>query len=227
MYGDGFSHTIDTIIRNHSGIGVKILKLESFYASSHSLSSWLRIAVKPGIEELTIRPCYMLKKKYKFPCSLLSDGVRDSIRYLKLGFCTFRPTAELGPLRSLTSLHLSHVCITEDELECLLSNSLALEELELGSCKGVICLRIPCELQCFSRLRIYPCGLKLIENKAPNLSTLELCGKPKLSLGEALQMKKFSMYHSDDVVCYARTELPPIMPNLDTLELSSGDEVQL
>jgi len=67
-------------------------------------------------------------------------------------------------------------------------------------------------------------SLKLIECKAPNLSTLVFCGKPKLLLGEALLMKTLRMSHSD-VICYARTELPSIMPNLDTLDLCSSDEV--
>ncbi|RLN05425.1 uncharacterized protein C2845_PM13G18260 [Panicum miliaceum] len=225
IYSGDFRDAVDRIMRNHSGIDVKILELRPFCIAYCNLNSWLQVAVKPGIEELTLRLCHLFRKKYKFPWSLLSDGVRNSLRYLELGCCTFHPTAKLGPLRSLTSLHLSHVRITGDELQGLLSNSLALDKLELIGCKGIICLRIPCELQCFSYLLISACmGLKLIESKAPNLSTLDFCGKPKLLLGEALQMKKLSMYNSD-VVCYARTELPSIMPNLDTLELCSTDEV--
>ncbi|PUZ43049.1 hypothetical protein GQ55_9G631000 [Panicum hallii var. hallii] len=206
-------------------IGVKILKLQSFHTSFRNLSRWLRVAVKPGIEELTLRAPNGFRKEYMFPCSLLSDGVRNSIRYLDLFLCTFSPTAELGPLRSLTSLHLSQVRITGDELECLLSNSLALEKLELSECRGIICLRIPCELQRFSCLIIFSCmRLKLIESRAPNLSTLDLHGKPKLSLGEALQLKNLRMGQSN-LLCYARTELPSIMPNLETLDLRSGAEV--
>ncbi|KAF8712669.1 hypothetical protein HU200_028429 [Digitaria exilis] len=183
-------------MRNHSGIGVKILELHPFCIAYHNLRR-----------------------------SLLSDGVRNSLRCLKLGCCTFQPTAELGPFINLTSLRLSNVRITEDELQGLLLNSLALEKLELIGCKGIICLRIPCELQRFSYLSTSGCmGHKLIECKAPNLSTLHFCGKPKLLLGEALQMKTVSMSHSD-LVCYARTELPSIMPNLDTLYLYSSDEV--
>jgi hypothetical protein len=200
-------------MRNHSGIGVKILKLQSFHTSFRNLNRWLRVAVKPGIEELTLRAPDGFRKEYMFPCSLLSDGVRNSIRYLDLFRCTFSPTAELGPLRSLTSLHLSQVRITGDELQCLLSNSLALEKLKLSNCRGIICLII------FSCMR-----LKLIESRAPNLSTLDLHGKPKLSLGEALQLKNLRMDQSN-LLCYARTELPSIMPNLETLDLRSGDEV--
>jgi hypothetical protein len=83
---------------------------------------------------------------------------------------------------------------------------------------GIICLRIPCELQHFSRFRILACGLKLIESKEPNLFTLDICGKPKLSLGEAVQMKNLSMHHSN--IFFVMLVLSchiSIMPNLDTL----------
>ncbi|CAO2164667.1 unnamed protein product [Urochloa humidicola] len=180
--------------------------------------------VHGGIEELTLRLSGGFRKEYKFPCSLLSDGVRNSIRYIELYHCTFSPTAELGPLQSLTSLDLWQVRITGDELECLLSNSLALEKLNLSQCERIICLRIPCELQRLYRLSISACTrLKLIECKAPNLWSLELWRNPILSLGEALQMKNLRMCHSN-AVCYARTELPSILPNLDTLYLSSSDD---
>ncbi|KAF2952552.1 hypothetical protein DAI22_01g343800 [Oryza sativa Japonica Group] len=223
-YGGDISHRIDSILGNHSGIGVKTLKLELSGTAYHNLDNWLQVAVTPGIEELTLMVC-RLEITYNFPCALLSDGVRNSIRYLELGFCIFRPATELGPFRRLTKLHLQYVRITGDELECLLSNSLALEQLALIHCDHIICLRIPCVLQRFSCLRVHGCvRLKLIESKVPNLSTLDLSGKAELLLGETLQMKNLSMRHPN-VVCYARSELPSSMPNIDTLALSSYDEV--
>lgn len=84
-----FCDIIDGILRNHSGLGLKILKLELGGISCFYLDNWLRVAVKPGIEELTLKPCRS-NPIYNFPCSLLSDGVRNSIRYLDLGVCSFR-----------------------------------------------------------------------------------------------------------------------------------------
>ncbi|OEL16702.1 hypothetical protein BAE44_0022279 [Dichanthelium oligosanthes] len=78
---------IDRILRNHSGC-LKVLELGLDGISCRYLDSWLRTAVTPGIEELTLRP---FRWKYNIPCSLFSNGVRKSIRYLKLGFCTFPP----------------------------------------------------------------------------------------------------------------------------------------
>jgi hypothetical protein len=133
----------------------------------------------------------MLYKKYNFPCSLLSDGVRNSIQYLQLGSCTFRPMAELGPLRSLRSLHLCSLRTTADELGCFISNS----PLKLYDCKEINFLKIPCMLQRLSCLSVVACWkLKVIERKAPNLSSIDFSGENiKLSLREALRMKDLRM----------------------------------
>jgi hypothetical protein len=202
MFGSE-AHAIDTndhILRNHSGC-LKVLKLNLDAIYCRSLDSWLLIAVTPVIEELTLLP---YRRKYNVPSSLFSHGVRNSIRYLKLGFCTFHPTAELGLFRSLTTLHLRTLRISGNELECLLSNALALERLVLLDCKEIICLNVPCVLQQLSYLEIIGCyRLKAIDSKAPNLSTFFLVGNiPKVSLGEPLQMKNLTLYRSD-VVCYA------------------------
>lgn len=54
-----FTKKVDNIMNKHSGIGIKIFKLEvgTVYNQKDSchldhLDSWLQIAVKPGIEEL-------------------------------------------------------------------------------------------------------------------------------------------------------------------------------
>jgi len=211
-------------MRNHSGVGVKILELGAYEISGCYFDSWLQFAVAPGIEKLKVT----LHKKYNFPCSLFTDlQVRNSIRDLEIVSCAFRPTTELGPFRSLANLILCYVHITSDELECLLSNSHALEKLELFNCKEIRFLEIPCVLQQLSCLRIQECRrLQVIENKAPKLSCVYLSTRrdAELLLGEATQMKKLTMY-CPYAVSYACAEVLPIMPNLETLVLGSEEEV--
>lgn len=218
------SSNIDMILRNHTGMGLKTLELNLGGEDSTFpyVDSWLQVAVAPGIEKLNL----ILYKKYNFPCLLLSDGVRNSIRDLQLDSCVFRPTSELGLMRRLTSLDLSFVRITGDELECLLSNSPALEQLELYSCKEIVFLKIPCVLRQLSCLTVLDCyRLQLIECKAPNLSIIDFSGeKIELSLGQPLKMKELYMCHPG-AVCYAYAELPSIMPNLETLVVGSAIEV--
>ncbi|CAL5004470.1 unnamed protein product [Urochloa decumbens] len=229
LYGENFHHKIGRILRNHSGIGLKTFKLDysgmcGFDGTSY-LDSWLQAALKPGIEELTLWLTETIRK-YNFPCSLLSGGVGNSLQNLKLQFIALHPTAELGPLRSLTSLHLCHVSRTWDELKCLLSNSLALEQLELVNCVEITCLKIPCALQRLSSLSVLAClDLDVIESKAPNLSSLFISGHSlNFSRVETLQMKKLDFSRSN-FIRYARAKLPSLMPNLETLVIDSGCEV--
>ncbi|KAL6856937.1 hypothetical protein ACP4OV_018319 [Aristida adscensionis] len=219
-----YSGKIDSILRNHSGVGLKTLQLclDDDSTTFPYVDGWLQIAVTPGVEELIL----VLHKKYNFPCSLLSGGVENSIRYIRLHSCVFRPKVEAGPLRSLTSLHLQSVCITGDELECFLSNSLALEKLDIFSCDEIIFLKIPGVLQQFSSLSVESCwNLQGIESKAPNLSYIALHSHGiKFSVGNASQMKDLDMTRAN-IVRYARAELPSMMPNLERLTLWSNEEV--
>lgn len=244
----------DHILKNHSGIGVKALKLEicdfPFFNNSCDLDRWLHIAVKPGIEELDLKlfstraalcrksshatlcrkiseAAFCRKKPhttvYNFPCSLL-DGSGKSIQQLHLTNCALRPTTGLGCLRSLTSLEFLYVRITEDELRCLFSSSIALEELTLRSCNELSFLEIPSLLQRLSHLVVWDCGnLKVIKSKAPNLYSFDYSGDLiPLSLGDSLQNLYIdALLGRRDVVHYPWADLLRMVPHLEDLEISS------
>jgi hypothetical protein len=223
-----FRSKVDQILKKHSGIGVKKLMIDmsEYYTTKDScyLNSWLLIAVTPGIEELALK--LSMRGEYNFPCSLLSNGSGDSIRYLKLGGCSMRPTAELPWLKSLTKVQLHAVCITGDELGCLLCNSFALERLVLRDCGEIVCLKIPCMLQRLRHLEVLSCGnLQVIDNKAPNISSFFYAGERiQLSLGDTLKMEYIHLLFSG-ALHYACVELPSSMPNLKIATIDSGSEV--
>ena len=54
--GGNLSPRIDSILKNHSGIGLKILRLNLCrqYNSFRHIDRWLQFAVTAGIEELTL-----------------------------------------------------------------------------------------------------------------------------------------------------------------------------
>jgi hypothetical protein len=162
--------------------------------------------------------------EYSFTCSVLSSTrAGNSIRYLKLGFCAFHPTAELGPLRNLAILSLHHVNVTDDEVEGFLSRWHALEQLNVKDCVRIICLKIPCALQKLSSLTVSKCcWLRVIESKAAYLSSLHFNGNVKLSLASNMQMKRLSIVRN---LYFARFELPSIVPNLETFHIISSTEV--
>ncbi|RLN28981.1 uncharacterized protein C2845_PM05G32450 [Panicum miliaceum] len=101
--------------------------------------------------------------------------------------------------------------------------------LELASCNEIICLKIPCMLEQFSCLTVSGCSmLQIIESKAPNLSTIIFEGNlVQLSLGQPLNVTSLDMQCSDETnfLCYAITKLPYVVPNLETLSLSSDSEM--
>ncbi|CAM0952015.1 unnamed protein product [Alopecurus aequalis] len=225
-----FIDRVDQIMINHSGIGVKRFKLDydGSYFDTSKLTSWLQIAVTPGIEELEISVCLPRKQEhYNFPCSLLSAGSGgNSIQGLSLRCCAFRPMAGLG---CLTRLHLSVVHITGDELGCLLSSSFALEELDVKNCREIICLKIPCLLHRLSKLTVSVRNTPtVIENKAPNLCTVSISSDIlHISIGDSLKVKCLKIFCLDEfsLVHHARAKLPANMPNLETLRIYSVGEM--
>ncbi|GJN12648.1 hypothetical protein PR202_ga30943 [Eleusine coracana subsp. coracana] len=144
-----FITIIDNIMKKHSGIGVKTFTLDLSAVTIKSdtcyfdhLNSWLQIVVKQGIEELNLilKPNHAV---YDFPCTLLSGETGATLRSLLLSSCIFRPTIGIC-LRSLTSLHLTAVCIEEEDLRHLLSNVPALESFQISGCYRIVSIRIPC-----------------------------------------------------------------------------------
>ncbi|EEC74772.1 hypothetical protein OsI_10542 [Oryza sativa Indica Group] len=212
-----------------NGTGMKKFEIE-FYGPSNAntyyhLNNWLEIAITSGIEELTLRLTPDVTK-YNFPCSLLSDGRGDLIQSLHLSHCSFRPTVEVVSLRSLTSLDLCLVRITDRELGILLSNSLVLEKLGIKYCDKINCLKIPCVLERLSSLEVFECySLQMVESKAPNLCSFCFGGEQvQFSIGEPLQMKNLQVIFPNSI-SFGRAELPFSMPNLETLNISSRCEM--
>ncbi|XP_044355168.1 uncharacterized protein, partial [Triticum aestivum] len=224
-----FTEIVDQIMKAHTDIGLKTFKLQCcgsrIYASR--LKSWLQIAVNTGLKELVLLlPVVHDAKYYNFPGPLLFNGSAKSIRYLKLKGCAFHPMAGLGCLRKL---HLSEVHITGDDLGCLLSNSFVLEELDLWRCNKITCLKIPSLLNQFNHLTVSGCKtLEAIENKAPNLCTVCIdTALVRLPFGDSFAVKNLDMLwpFEYNLVHYACVKLPRIMPNLETLGISSAGEV--
>ncbi|KAF0890802.1 hypothetical protein E2562_004287 [Oryza meyeriana var. granulata] len=225
---------IDHIIKNHSGIGVKVLKLQLFASwniSAAVLDKWFVHVIKPGIKELSLEMSSCIKRtEYNFPCSVLSNKAGGgTIQSLFLSSCSFHPTVTLGCNRSLTSLYLCKVHICGEELGQFLFNSFALERLVISDCNDIILFKVPCLMQQLKHLQVTECQmLQVIEIDAPKLSTF-IYGDVgvQISLGGPLQVKDILLmgFNEADTVCYARTKLPSIMPNVESLIVSSPNEM--
>ena len=223
-----FNSRADHILKKHSGIGLRTLKIEfcGYSANTHCyLNSWLEFALTPELEELTLL-LPLKKAKYCFPSSLLSSGSGNSIRHLNLSWCTFRTTVGLDSFKKLTSVYLHEVRITEEELGCLLSNSSALEQLNLTYCYKITCLKIPCHMKRLSCFSVLECDkLRVIESKAPNVSSFFISGgQLEVSLAESLEVKNITLSMDCAISC-APVKLPSVVPNLEILSIISSCEV--
>uniref|UniRef100_A0A453L7D4 At1g61320/AtMIF1 LRR domain-containing protein n=1 Tax=Aegilops tauschii subsp. strangulata TaxID=200361 RepID=A0A453L7D4_AEGTS len=161
-------------------------------------------------------------------CSLLFNGGENSIRYLYIAMCAFRPTAGLGCWTKLTRLLLSNVWIADDELEGLLSNCTAIQHLELKNCSEIVFLKIPL-LECLTFLRVSLCiNLQVIESDAPNLSTFCLFGGlVSILFGSDVKNIEVSClkFGPPNIVRFARTELLSGAPDVERLVITSPNEV--
>nr|XP_034602423.1 uncharacterized protein LOC117862971 isoform X3 [Setaria viridis]TKW06357.1 hypothetical protein SEVIR_7G237100v2 [Setaria viridis] len=237
--------TTKQVLGNHSGIGVKTLELKLSSCNKDDISSslldaWLQAFVKPGISELVVLlpECDAPDHQYNFPYSLLYDETGsslNSIQSLCLASCGFHPIKGprmLGCSRSLTKVCLQKVGVTGNELGIFLSICIALERLNLSNCSMITSLKIPCVLQNLRVLRLRLCSaLQTVESDAPNLSTIRYEGcRPllKFSLGDSLETKGLKMHATcmEDMIQYTGSNLPSIAPNLETLVLSTVDELK-
>ncbi|KAF8694223.1 hypothetical protein HU200_038355 [Digitaria exilis] len=144
-----FINRVDHIMQNHSGMGVKEFRLQTYPCSTIDpsiLDRWIQAAITPGIKEFELSLFELSDIKYSFPCSLLSGERGSSIQSLMLAGCSIRSAAQAGFMSSLTNLDLHSVDITGEELVCFLSNSYALEKISILNCDSIIFLNIPCQL---------------------------------------------------------------------------------
>lgn len=229
-----FIGRVDQIMTNHSGTGVKKFILQTYPCDNlhpSYVDRWLQAATTPGIEEFELQMPWCNKIEYNFPCSLLSTERGSSLQSFVLDHCAFHPAAEVGCLSSLTSVHLSSVHITGEELCSFLSRSLALKQLEIYKCNDIVCLKIPYELSHLIFLVVQSCRmLEMIESDAPKLSHFKYIGRPiHMSLGNPLQLSHIEMVSGtkSNMLYCARTKLPSIAPNVQTLFLTSLAEVSV
>nr|AAP53491.2 expressed protein [Oryza sativa Japonica Group] len=213
------------------------------------LDCWLRAFVKPGIVDITVLlpkcedddDCYYYYghdclPEYTFPCSLLSDDEDKitSLQSLSLSSCGFHPTEGmttlLGCWKSMSTVCLHRVAITDEELGFFLAGCLVLERLDLSFCNSIGALKIPSALRRLRSLRVRSCRmLRTIESGAPMLATVWYDGWPLLRfwLGGALETTHLEVHATrmGDVIQYAGSKLPSAALNLETLVLSTVYEI--
>uniref|UniRef100_A0A0D9W9V1 At1g61320/AtMIF1 LRR domain-containing protein n=1 Tax=Leersia perrieri TaxID=77586 RepID=A0A0D9W9V1_9ORYZ len=221
---------IDNILQNHSGVGVKTLKLNvstcfKLITADH-INNWLHAVIKPGILDIAVE-FPVDHRWFDLSCSLLSCA-GSSVQSISLFSCAFHPTLRTGCFKSLKTVYLKFVHITSEELECLLSSTVLLEKLEIRSCDQLTFLNIPSHLQQLTILHVVFCTrLQMVEIHAPKLITFYFRGPPMKILTSNSSCLKYMTLHGtlfSGMIHYARTKLHSFASNLQSLTLVSSKE---
>ncbi|XP_015696592.1 uncharacterized protein LOC102710527 [Oryza brachyantha] len=222
---------IDKIIQNHSGLGVKTLKLDVSTCfqliTVDQINNWLHAIIKPGMLEIALMFPLRSKRVFDLSCSLLSCAA-SSLQSISFFYVGFHPTLSSGCFSSLRSVCFRYVDITTEELGCLLSSTFSLQKLEINSCDQLTFLNIPSHLQHLTILNVSWCtNLQRIEIYAPKLTTFDFRGPPmKIITGDSSHLKDVTLHGAlfSGMIQYARTELHSFACNLQTLTLASVKE---
>ncbi|XP_066160493.1 uncharacterized protein [Oryza sativa Japonica Group] len=133
-YGGDISHRIDSILGNHSGIGVKTLKLELSGTAYHNLDNWLQVAVTPGIEELTLMRFSCLRVHGCVRLKLIESKV-PNLSTLDLSGKAELLLGETLQMKNLSMRHPNVVCYARSELPSSMPN---IDTLALSSYDEVV-----------------------------------------------------------------------------------------
>lgn len=154
---------------NHSG-PIEKFKLAAYCHPNHSdLDQWIQFLTEKGIKELILQE-FDSVKRFKLPSCLFSC---PQLSCLELYGCIVSLSPTFRGFNCLASLHLTHVSISSDTLEVLVSNCPVLESLMLLHIDHPSFLRI--NNPKLKHLKIDSKFEDICLQNAPLLSSVDIC----------------------------------------------------
>lgn len=179
-----FIETVNYIVQQHTGTGLNKFSIRFRLGKEHSdhLYKWIGFATasRARIIDIDLWPKRSkigpLAEVCDFPLELL--GVQDGpfIQSLFLKYVSIKAHSDLCGFRKIRRLLLHCVEIFGD-LPGLLSNCCALEDLELVSCRGVVHLNVPHQLNELRHLLISKFFARSIDFHVAGLAHFEYSGE--------------------------------------------------
>ncbi|CAL5004200.1 unnamed protein product [Urochloa decumbens] len=172
-----FIETVDSIIQQHSGMGLEKFSVRCSLPmdSSDVLNRWICFATASKAKTIDVNLCpkgnyvVLIKQVHYFPLEALGAQDRPFIQCLFLTSVSIKLHSDMPGFTKLRSLHLHCIQIVGDLSGLLLSGSI-LEDLELIACSGVSDLNIPRQLDKLRHLLISNMRIQMVEFHVPNLS---------------------------------------------------------
>jgi hypothetical protein len=131
-----FLRIVDHVLLLHNGPINKFL-IHDYYCNLISLSSmtdiqrWIIHLTRRSIKEFVLH--IWLEERYTMPWCLFSC---QSLHHLELKCCLLKPPTAFEGFKNLKSLALSHITMTQNSFENMISNSPFLEKLMLFNLDG-------------------------------------------------------------------------------------------
>jgi hypothetical protein len=178
-----FIETVNSIIQQHSGIGLNKFSIRCNLRddSSDHIDRWICFATtsKAKIIDMNLWPrrnnVRPTRNVYRFPLDALDAQDGPFVQSLFLTNVSIETNLVICGFRRLKRLHLHCVHIIGD-LPGLLINCSSLEDLELIACSGVTDLNIPHQFDKLRRLLISNICVQMVEFHVPDLSHFEYRG---------------------------------------------------
>ncbi|KAK1270950.1 F-box/FBD/LRR-repeat protein [Acorus gramineus] len=221
-------------------IKMESLRIYSSLDTEHTtyLDQWIRVASSSNIEslDLTLREddFYHLdeEKYYSFPFHLLPNKVLclSSLKCLSLESLIMRPHPDFYGFKSLTTLFLRDVNISDVDLGNIFFTSSLLESLRLWACVSLVHLEIPSSCSRLKYLDLSNCRLECVSINAPNVKTFVYKGNLiSFSFVKVPQIDHIEFTFMGDCyewINYVFNKVPQLVPQLESLRLFCGNHIE-
>ncbi|OEL16972.1 hypothetical protein BAE44_0022009 [Dichanthelium oligosanthes] len=217
-----FIERVNTVLNQHSGIGVEKLEVEfSKLHNEHAehIDRWLKFAIASKTKQLILDFTFA-KEPYSFPLQLFDATTGSHLQSMKLGSVSLKQPSNIKVLLNLTKLELVDVNITSEELEIMLFNCNVLEFLGISRCQMLTSLRTRHPLNHLNHLHVSHCPSLQELELSFGLITLEYEG-PFMPLASNSTLRNLCVKSPDvcSALAYIFTELPSTLSHLETLTI--------
>ncbi|WVZ88008.1 hypothetical protein U9M48_034570 [Paspalum notatum var. saurae] len=228
-----FIDTVNFILREHSGFAVNRLavKFELHKEHANDIDGWVYFAIasKARVVVLNFSP-YLgpYDNYYNFPGHLFNNQNSSHLQVLQLDRVTLDPN-DLHGFSNLRTLSLERVLLLQD-LQYLLLKCPVLERLSICLCPELHDLYAAEPLQQLKFLCVQYCDISKIDLHAPNLIAFEYRGNSNVffALKECLKLQTATIaFHVAENIGYVFTEIPVVLPHVETLHVEVHVNTQI
>ncbi|XP_058727087.1 F-box/FBD/LRR-repeat protein At1g13570-like [Vicia villosa] len=142
LFNSKFLQIVNHVLLLHSG---PIIKFEicnyndsfTIVIPKIEIDRWIHHLIGRSVQKLVLE--VWIEKGYQIPCRLFSC---QSLRTLKLFWCSVKPPTKFKGFKNLKTLQLEEITISQDAFENLISGCLLLENLILANLDGITQINI-------------------------------------------------------------------------------------